>query len=49
VHQLDIKVLNMTDARCNHEVYVSEVQNIVKMKAKQDQYIRVHWRVRNSS
>jgi len=21
VHQLEIKVLNITDARCNHEVY----------------------------
>jgi len=25
VHQLDIKVLNIIDARCNHEVYTVAV------------------------
>jgi len=30
VHQLEIKVLNIIDARCNHEVYNNESSRFIK-------------------
>ena len=37
MHQLEIKVLNIIDARCNHEVYTKN-----KLRAKLVLFTRLH-------